>query len=91
MRRHLNTDGVRIFMTMDTAVVVEQLLRLEASCAPTESYKKALAYTVRRYLLFAIECGQPERVLDDPEFQTLFLAARLATDCGWTPAQATRN
>jgi hypothetical protein len=69
---------------MDPQTVVEQLLRLEASYTPVDGAKKLIAYTVRRYLLFAIECGQPGRVLGDPEFQTLFLGARQATDCGWT-------
>ena len=66
---------------MDPEVVVAQLQILVA--AYKGKTKGLIAYSVLQYLLFAIECGKPERVLDDPEFQTVFMDARVATDCGW--------
>ena len=66
---------------MEPAVVVTQLQKLVA--AYKGKPEGLIAYTVLQYLLFAIEMGKPERVLDDPELQTVFMDARLATDCGW--------
>jgi hypothetical protein len=66
---------------MDADVVVAQIKNLVA--AYNGKPKGVLAYTVLQYLLLAMECGKPERVLDDPVFQTVFMDARLATDCGW--------
>lgn len=70
----------------DAATVCAQLIHLESLYKNTSNTsKEILAYTVRQYLLLAIEYGNPNRVLDDPAFQTLFMDARLATDCGWRP------
>lgn len=66
---------------MEADVVVAQLQNLVA--AYKGKPKGLIAYTVLQYLLFAMEMGKPERVLDDPEFQTVFMDAQLATDCGW--------
>jgi|LauGreDrversion4_2_1035121.scaffolds.fasta_scaffold1533021_2 hypothetical protein len=68
-------------MDMEADVVVEQLKNLEK--AYPNMQKGLLAYTVRQYLLIAIEKGCAERVLNDPKLQTVFMDARLATDCGW--------
>lgn len=65
---------------MEPAVVVAQLQNLVA--AYKGKPKRLIAYTVLQYLLFAIENGKPEHVLNNPEFQTIFMDARLATDCG---------
>jgi hypothetical protein len=70
-------------MDSDAAVVVAQLRNLVSVMAYKGMPKGVLAYTVLQYLLLAIECGKPEQVLEDREFQTVFMDARLATDCGW--------
>jgi hypothetical protein len=72
---------------MDAAIVLAQLQRLESLYKDT--HKGILAYTVQQYLRLAAAHGQAEHVLNDPVLQTIFLDARLAMDCGWTPA--TRN
>lgn len=64
---------------MNAEVVLEQLAILIKS----KSHKSLLAYTVQQYLLLALEMGNPERVLKDPAFHTLFMDAQLATDCGY--------
>jgi hypothetical protein len=69
---------------MEPDVVVAQLQNLVT--AYKGKPKGLIAHTVLQYLLFAIEMGKPERVLDDPELQTVFMDARLATDCGWRPS-----
>jgi len=69
---------------MEPDTVVSQLQFLVAAHKNTQ--KGLLAYTVLQYLLFAIENGKPEHVLNNPEFQTIFMDARLATDCGWRPS-----
>ncbi len=69
---------------MEPEIVVVQLQNLVN--AYKGKPKGLIAYTVLQYLLFAIEMGKPERVLDDPELQTVFMDARLATDCGWRPS-----
>lgn len=66
---------------MEPTVVVAQLQNLVAAFKGKPN--GLIAYTVLQYLLFAIEMRKPERVLEDPEFQTVFMDARLATDCGW--------
>ena len=68
-------------MEAEAYVVIEQLKNLEK--AYPKQQKSLLAYTVRQYLLIAISVGQAERVLNDPVLQTVFMDARLATDCGW--------
>lgn len=66
---------------MEAKIVLEQLNNLEK--AYPNMQKGLLAYTVRQYLLIAMENGCVERVLNDPALQTVFMDARLATDCGW--------
>ena len=68
-------------MNTDAEIVVTQLQRLEMAYKNTP--KGLLAYTVQQYLRLAIEHGKADDVLSDPAFQTIFLDARLATDCGW--------
>jgi hypothetical protein len=67
----------------DPGIVCIQLQNLELLYKNTQ--KGAFAYSVRRFLQYAIEHGNPQIVLDDPLFQTIFMDARLATDCGWKP------
>jgi hypothetical protein len=68
-------------MEAEAEIVIEQLKNLEKAYPKLQ--KGLLAYTVRQYLLIAMSVGQAERVLNDPALQTVFMDARLATDCGW--------
>jgi hypothetical protein len=73
----------------DPEIVCIQLQNLENAYKHTQ--KGVLAYTVRNFLRMAIEYGKPQHVLDDPVFQTLFMDARLATDCGWRAGFGTQQ
>jgi hypothetical protein len=66
---------------MDAEIVLLQLQRLEAAYKNTPT--GVLAYTVQQYLRLAMVHGKVDEVLTDPELQTVFMEARLATDCGW--------
>jgi hypothetical protein len=70
-------------MNEDVEIVLSQLQRLEVTYKDTP--KGLLAYTVQKYLRLAIRYGNANDVLNDPALQTVFLDARLATDCGWRP------
>ena len=72
-------------MEAEANIVIEQLKNLEKAYPKLQ--KGLLAYTVRQYLLIAMSAGQAERVLNDPALQTVFMDARLATDCGWRANQ----
>ena len=68
-------------MNTDAEIVLIQLQHLETAYKNTP--KGLLAYTVQQYLRLAMEHGKANDVLRDPVLQTVFLDARLATDCGW--------
>ena len=70
-------------MNVDAEIVLTQLQRLESAHRNTP--KGLLAYTVQQYLRLAMNHGKADYVLQDPALQTVFEAARLATDCGWPP------
>lgn len=47
------------------------------------SNQELLAYTVKQYLLLAMQVGRAEVVLKDPRLQGVLMEAQLATSCGW--------
>lgn len=71
---------------MNAEIVLTQLQRLEMAYKNTT--KGLLAYTVQQYLRLAMANGKADDVLGDPALQTIFLDARLATDCGWRPGNS---
>lgn len=70
-------------MNADAEIVLTQLQRMEKAYKNTP--KGLLAYSVQQYLRLAIAYGKADDVLGDPALQTVFLDARIATDCGWRP------